>query len=357
MCSKYVDGSSKYKTYAKFASIASWAVNWFLLFIKAYAAIESNSKSVIASLCDSGADLASQAILSLAEYFKGKKSEKYPVGRDRLEDMSVFACAAIMIVISIEIVQESAIAIDDGFRGIYSRFSFGPIDLTILVIGIALKFILWLYCGWANKYLRSDAIEALTEDHFNDLLSNTAAITAAIIAAHVTGTWWVDPFGAILLMLFIAWRWGCIIYEQMKKIVGHTAPEEFINNIDEICRKHHPQLVPDCITVYHCGVKYIVEIELVLPENMSFPETVEIAKQLKDKVEDKEEVARCHIHVDYASRDALFHKTERELGLKRNKRPPTEQKSSGTCAAQLRRKSTSRPSMPRQRSYFGKLDL
>jgi divalent metal cation (Fe/Co/Zn/Cd) transporter len=38
----------------------------------------------------------------------------------------------------------------------------------------------------------------------------------------------VDPLGAILISLVIIYRWGNIMSEQVKKIVGHTAPPDFI---------------------------------------------------------------------------------------------------------------------------------
>jgi len=339
---------AKYEQYSKFASLASWAVNWLLLGIKAYAAFTTDSKSVIASLADSGADLISQAIISAAEYYKNKMSPNYPVGRARVEDMSVLACAAVMILISIEVVQDSGTKIDEGLSGKREVFIFGPVDIAILAIGIGLKFVLWLYCGWANKYLRSDAIQALTEDHFNDLLSNSAAISAAIIASHVKGSWWVDPVGAILLMLFIAWRWAVIIYEQMKKIVGHSAPDSFIDSIDCMCRDHHIAIAPDSIIAYHFGAKFIVEIEALLPMDMQLSEAYDIYKSLKDKVEDMDDVARCHIRIDHVSREDPVHKIERELGLQRIRRPPKEIPRNVASPQ-------SRPVAPRRNSYFGNL--
>ena len=46
-----------------------------------------------------------------------------------------------------------------------------------------------------------------------------------------TGAWYVDPAGAILISLVIIYRWVFIISEQVKKIVGHTAPPEFIDQV------------------------------------------------------------------------------------------------------------------------------
>lgn len=81
---------------------ASWAVNWFLLIGKAVVVVLSNSKAMTAALVDSAVDLLSQFILSTAEKYMSKHSEKYPVGRSRLEALSVIGCAFIMTMASIE---------------------------------------------------------------------------------------------------------------------------------------------------------------------------------------------------------------------------------------------------------------
>jgi len=95
----------------KFAVNASWVVNWILLIIKIVAVILSNSKAVTAALVDSAVDLVSQAVLSLADRYISRHSPEYPVGRSRLEALSVIACAFIMSMASIE-----------GMRAVYLIF-------------------------------------------------------------------------------------------------------------------------------------------------------------------------------------------------------------------------------------------
>ncbi len=48
----------------------------------------------------------------------------------------------------------------------------------------------------------SPSAAALAEDHFNDVLSNTAALITASIAFH-TSYWWMDPLGRVLFRLMI----------------------------------------------------------------------------------------------------------------------------------------------------------
>jgi divalent metal cation (Fe/Co/Zn/Cd) transporter len=176
-------------------------------------------------------DLVSQAVLSLADRYMNKHSPEYPVGRSRLEALSVIACAFIMSMASIEVIQFSCYDLYDGFNGDKPELNVDFNLYTILGVGIVMKFLLWLFCLKINQVIDSDMIGALAEDHFNDVISNTVAIATAAAAVH-TSAWWVDPVGAIVISLVIIFRWVGIINEQVKKIVGYTAPPEFIEQVN-----------------------------------------------------------------------------------------------------------------------------
>lgn len=192
--------------WSKLAVSASWAVNWLLLIIKTlvpiylnicdilhdsiycrYVFAVSGSKSVLAALVDSAVDLASQAVLSLSELYINKHSPYYPVGRSRLEALSVIASAFIMMMASIEVIQFSIVDIIDGVDGQIPPLDISLASYTILAIVVLLKLALYVYCKWANSLLKmkSDTMEALAEDHLNDVFSNVVAIICASIAFSV----------------------------------------------------------------------------------------------------------------------------------------------------------------------------
>lgn len=182
----------------------------------------------------------------------------------------------------------------------------------ILAIGIGMKIFLYLYCTQVNKSLDSDIIDALAEDHLNDVWSNAVAIATAAIATHTT-LWWFDPFGAILISVVIIYRWYHVIWEQVKKIAGHTAPKEFIEEIEKIASEHDNRIDVDCTRVYHFGARFNVEMEIVLPGSMTVRESHDIALALQHKIESSKDIERAFVHVDHEKRDGLEHKVEREL--------------------------------------------
>ena len=72
------------------------------------------------------------------------------------------------------------------------------IDLTaamtaLVVAGIAAKAVLFIYCRMAIAVEKSDQLEALAEDHLNDVFGNVGAIISAIIAVRIHYLWWLDP--------------------------------------------------------------------------------------------------------------------------------------------------------------------
>ena len=84
---------------------------------------------------------------------------------------------------------------------------------VILGAGTLSKLGLYFYCVAVKG--KSDSINALAEDHLNDVMSNVAAMATAILAFEWKKGWWVDATGAILIAVYIIWRWTQLTIEQV----------------------------------------------------------------------------------------------------------------------------------------------
>jgi len=194
---------------------ASWAANILLLLLKIFAYYISASQAVLAALADSVVDLLSQIILAAGDDIANKPHSEYPLGRTKIESLSVMCCAAIMIVASVEVVEGSSKlvtslylhgvflypfwfyvlkfvvsmgALVHGFEGNIAATSKGTLVYILMGIGILIKLVLYLYCEAMNVgpdgKVKSDMLSALAEDHLNDVVSNTGAIICLAIAAY-----------------------------------------------------------------------------------------------------------------------------------------------------------------------------
>jgi len=284
--------------------------------VKIFAYIDSGSKSILASLIDSCVDIISQSIVTLAMRILKKPNEEFPIGRTRLEALSVICCACIMAVASVEVIQECIGVMQQGWgEGLIPKIEFGAWPIGLLAATTVLKIGLYIYCYPLQKL--SDAMKAVTEDHLNDIISNVAALAAALIAFYVPGNsaWWVDPVGGVVISLWIIWRWLGMVKEQVDKLVGKSAPREFVDHVETVVNTHHQEMELDVVRVYYSGSRFVVEVEVVLPWDMNLLTSHDICLNLQHKIEVLEEVERCHVHADYMKRDAPEHKPEREVGL------------------------------------------
>lgn len=322
----------------QYAVGASWATNWLLLAIKIYAFSVSGSKAVLASMADSAVDLASQLVISVADYQIQQHSPYFPVGRSRLEALAVIGCACIMSIASLEVVQFSALDLYNGFvKGQLPDLDLSVMMYCILGFGTVLKLVLFWYCSSLKEH--SDSVGVLAEDHLNDVMSNLAAMLAALITHLWHAAWWADASGAIVISLAIIWRWSSMTYEQVLKIVGHAAPEDFVSQVEQLARDHHPSLLVDVTRSYHFGARFNVEMEIVLPGDMTVAESHDIALELQHKIEARDDVERAFVHVDYQPRNLPEHKVERTLLLKHSERRASGRLWGGAGAAGARAQS------------------
>ena len=71
--------------------------------------------------------------------------------------------------------------------------------------------------------------------------------------------------------------------KQVDKIVGKTAPTDFLETVRELAGMQHPQMGVGFLRAYHCGQRLAVDVELTAPGGMMVAEAARIARELKSK--------------------------------------------------------------------------
>ncbi|ETI34736.1 hypothetical protein F441_18659 [Phytophthora nicotianae CJ01A1] len=294
---------------------ASLTTNIVIVIVMTSVAIASNSLALISALVENMVDLFVQGLLWYAGTRSGKKQDyaKYPAGTSRFEPVAIIVAASVMVLASIVFIHEAAQKLVDGFSSDEPEApNLSAAAIAIAVTAVVVKIGLMFYSAWILKSTVSVAVEAIHQDNFNDMLSNSFAVAAYIVAAVEPKAWYVDPAGAIIIFVYIMVAWGKMAWEQITQLVGVCASEEFIEEVKELCSRHHPSMELDIVRAYHFGSKYLVELEVVVPGEMSVKLAHDIALQVQFKVENLEEVERAFVHVDYQARDYDEHVVSRE---------------------------------------------
>lgn len=290
-------------TRVQLAINASLVINVILACAKLYASIVSSSLAVLSSLVDSILDLTSQALFWYTDKHMHTPNVKYPAGRRRLEPIAVIISATLMGMGALEVVQKSVETLIEGTGGHLHMSTF---TIIVLLFAVCIKIILWYLC--VNISSTSPSADALAQDHRNDVFSNVVALSTSALAHYNRKLWYFDPIGAILISAYIAFSWLATGKEQVERLVGLQASEEFIEEINQMANLHHPMMKSDIVRAYHFGNHYLVEVEVILPAKMCVRDAHDISLALQKRIESLHNVERAFVHVDYLSRDYDEHK-------------------------------------------------
>ena len=286
----------------RFAIYASFCTNVVLLFIKIVAFFDSGSIAVLASVLDSFLDLLSGFVIFFTSILQ-KRNEPYlyPAGKRRIEPLGVIIFATAMFVATFNLVVEAVQTMADGGND--------DLDITIVTLGIiaatvAAKVILFVFC-YSLRSL-STSCDALAVDHRNDVISNTFGLAFAVMGQQVY--WMLDPLGALLIAAYLMYNWWQTGAEQVGILSGKSASNAFISKVTYLCWNHHRKIMQiDTVKAYYVSDSFLVQVDIVLPAEMSVKESHDIAESLQFKIESLPEVERCFVHIDYETSHAPEH--------------------------------------------------
>ncbi|KNC86011.1 hypothetical protein SARC_01812 [Sphaeroforma arctica JP610] len=273
------------------ATMLSNVVNVILTLAKLVLSYMTGSMSIVSSLVDSVVDLFTGLALWLASHHVSNHNPyKYPIGREQLEPIAVVVSAVVMVSASLQVIWES------GKRLIGDDIS---IDLSLtawIIMGLTIssKGVLYMYC----RNIATPTGQALAQDHFNDVVSNTGAMLFAVLAERL----WLplDPIGAILIAIYIMYSWMKTGYEEIQGLSGIAAEPDTIKVLTYIAFNHHADIIAvETVSAYHFGTKMIAEVDIVLCPFTPLPIAHDIAETLQMKYESWGNIERAFVHIDF----------------------------------------------------------
>lgn len=87
--------------------------------------------------------------------------------------------------------------------------------------------------------------------------------------------------------------------DQMEKVTGLSAPEEYLNSLKDSVFQYDSTNITgvDRVIAYYSGAKYNVEVDLLLPKNLTVDVAHDIAIGVQGMLEDLPDVDRANVHV------------------------------------------------------------
>lgn len=184
----------------------SFVGNVTILVAKIVVLAFSLTLSVIGSSLDSLLDIAGGVII----YFSTRAAKKtslhaFPAGRARAEPVAIVVLSAVMGMAGLLLAREAIASLAAGAPDRDEDEGPDIPSLAVLGINVVYKVTMAWLCGAYEDV--SPSMGALAQDHFNDCLTNGAAILAVGLASAYPDLWAADPAFAILLGCYIIWSW------------------------------------------------------------------------------------------------------------------------------------------------------
>ncbi|MBU0590614.1 cation diffusion facilitator family transporter [Candidatus Micrarchaeota archaeon] len=275
------------------SALVSLFINIILFFIKIFAAMLSGSIAVLSSAFDSLNDIISYLIgyYSIKESSRGPDQD-HPFGHRRMEPLAGMLIAVFAGILSFEILK-SAISnlLSNSHTVDITIYTFGALIITIIVkvgMHISLK-------NTAKKTL-SAALDAMSVDSRNDVLSNSVALIG-VIGAYF-GHFMLDDIAAIIISIYIAYSGYMIARKNFDYIVGARPDESTVNLIAKKAKIPGVKKVAR-VRAHYVGDRIHTEIVIILEKNTPGPESHSIAVRVQRSVESIQEVSHAFIHIDY----------------------------------------------------------
>ena len=170
------EASSAAQRAIKFSFIA----NVVVVTCKVIAAISSGSIAVIASAIDSVLDIVSASVLYFTERaMRNVDTFKFPAGKTRLEPLGIVLFACVMGMAAVQIIQQSASRMILGFSGTPAEVSLNTMTIVFLCSIACIKLGLHLFCRAVAATGNFPSVEALAQDHLNDVALDSVSLVAA----------------------------------------------------------------------------------------------------------------------------------------------------------------------------------
>lgn len=202
--------------------------NVLLVTAKAIIGFIAGSVAIILDAVNNFTDMLSSIITIIGTKLSTKKPDKkHPYGHGRVEYITSFVIAVIVLVAGGSAIYESINSLINQTKATYT-------DLSLIIISIAIlvKVALGLYFTRVAKKVNSDALKGSGIDALFDAILSLSTLVGALVARFTNV--YIEGYLGILIGLFIIKGGVGILKDSISNLVGERASKDVALGIKEI---------------------------------------------------------------------------------------------------------------------------
>ncbi len=269
--------------------------NTSLALLKGFAGFFGNSYALIADAIESTTDIFSSLLVLLGlKYAKRPADENHPYGHGKIEPLITILVVVFLVTSAIIIAYESIKHIQTPHKV--------PEPWTLIVLG---AIILWKELSFRivikkSKETNSSSLKADAWHHRSDAITSIMAFVGISIALIFgKGYETADDWAALLASAIILYNSYLIFRPALGEIMDEHLYDDLLENIREESIKVNGVIGTEKCFIRKAGVKYHVDLHVIVDSNISVKDGHEIAHNLKDYLkENVPNLGHILIHIE-----------------------------------------------------------
>ncbi len=223
------------EAYGSLSGVVGIAINLLLCIFKISVGLLTASISIVADGLNNLSDMGSSVITILGFKLANKPADKdHPFGHGRIEYMSAFIVAILILLVGGELLKTSVTALIDGVS--MPTYSIGSI--IILAVSVVFKIWLFLFNRKLGKKIESETLLATAQDSLNDSVATAVILLSVAISKLVTVPFNLDAVMGIAVAVFILFAGFNAAKETLNRILGEPPEKELIDDLEKAILSH-----------------------------------------------------------------------------------------------------------------------
>jgi len=275
-------------------TIVGAAVNIVLSALKMVFGIVGQSQALFADGLHSLSDLVSDGIVLLAVRHGNREPDvNHPYGHARIETAASVAMSLLLFLVAVGLIY-------DALHGMLQPELLkhpGMVALSVAVLSILSKEILYRYTVVVAKRWRSDLLHANAWHHRMDAISSVIVVLG--IAGSMMGFSWLDAVGAVLVALMIgkiAWdlAWG-----GLTELVDTGLEPRLLEDIKTVIREVPGVEELHMLRSRRMGADALVDVHILVSPRISVSEGHQISEKVRTNlIRDFDDINDVIVHID-----------------------------------------------------------
>ncbi len=221
--------------YGSLSGVVGIICNLLLCVFKITVGALTHSISIVADGLNNLSDMGSSVITILGFKLANKPADKdHPFGHGRIEYMSAFIVAILILLVGFELMKTSVSALIDGTP----MPTYSTVSIIVLAVSVVFKLWLFFFNRKLGKKIEAETLLATAQDSLNDSIATAVILLSVAVSKLVPVTFNLDAVMGIAVALFILFAGFNAAKETLNRILGEPPTADLITDIEKAILSH-----------------------------------------------------------------------------------------------------------------------